>query len=156
MLSCCNWSKQEGWLFMTLLPTSCTFGPLGASPRASLQPPMALSSRCHLPLRESPSSLAAASTSGAGHHSPIYHSLQLAASLNKRSPSYFAIMLCSQAQLFPVPGKDGAELGNSPRTYAFVFSPLRPKQAGLQLLNTPRKAGVRLGWCLARGAGWPS
>ena len=100
--------------------------------------------------------LAAASTSGAGHHSPIYHSLQLAASLNKRSPSYFAIMLCSQAQLFPVPGKDGAELGNSPRTYAFVFSPLRPKQAGLQLLNTPRKAGVRLGWCLARGAGWPS
>lgn len=87
-----------------LLPTSCNFGPLGASP----QPPMAVSSCCHLllPWQQHPQV-------DLGTNLPIYHSPQLAGSLNKRRPSYFAIMLCSQAQLFPVLGKGEAQLGNS-------------------------------------------
>lgn len=148
LLSCCNWSKQERWLFLMLLPTSCNgcFS-LGFSPASRGTFQLLSSATLGRPLF-----LCDNICKWSWACSRIYPSSRLVASLNKRSPSYFKIMFPNLT--LPCTGEPRS--GIHPILLHLLFSPLCPKQAGLYLVNTLRKADVRLGWCLVRRVGWPS
>lgn len=87
---------------MMLLPTSCNFGPRGVSP----QPPMAVSSCCHLPLPWQIHKWIWA---------PVSHlSLTSACCISEQKGSLlFCNNVMFSSQLFPVQVKGEAELGNS-------------------------------------------
>lgn len=68
MLSCCNWSKQ-----MMLLPTSSLLGYWVFLPKHLCSLPWHFPATVICHLGQVPPFLMAASISGAGHHSRIYH-----------------------------------------------------------------------------------